>query len=108
AARAGGVGLGRTPTLGWGPGSKPPLMPSDEPSRFGQQNEWQLCANFVPIRRGARSGGGAMAWARPGPTGAVTTIDSVIERYSRPAMKAIWSDEGRLARWFEVELAALE
>jgi adenylosuccinate lyase len=32
----------------------------------------------------------------------------VIERYSRPAMKAIWSDEGRLARWLEVELAALE
>jgi adenylosuccinate lyase len=32
----------------------------------------------------------------------------VIERYSLPAMKAIWSDEGRLARWLEVELAALE
>jgi adenylosuccinate lyase len=31
----------------------------------------------------------------------------VIERYSRPAMKAIWSDEGRLARWLDVELAAL-
>jgi adenylosuccinate lyase len=32
----------------------------------------------------------------------------VIERYSRPAMSAIWSDEARLARWLEVELAALE
>jgi adenylosuccinate lyase len=32
----------------------------------------------------------------------------VIDRYSRPAMKAIWSDEGRLARWLDVELAALE
>ena len=32
----------------------------------------------------------------------------MIERYSRPAMKAIWSDEGKLARWLEVELAALE
>jgi adenylosuccinate lyase len=32
----------------------------------------------------------------------------VIERYSRPAMKRIWSDESRLARWLEVELAALE
>ena len=32
----------------------------------------------------------------------------MIERYSRPAMKAIWSDEGRLARWLEVEVAALE
>ncbi len=32
----------------------------------------------------------------------------MIERYSRPAMKRIWSDEGRLARWLEVELAALE
>jgi adenylosuccinate lyase len=32
----------------------------------------------------------------------------VIERYSRPAMSAIWSDEGKLARWLEVELAALD
>ncbi|MBD0290453.1 MAG: adenylosuccinate lyase [Thermoleophilia bacterium] len=32
----------------------------------------------------------------------------MIERYSRPAMKRIWSDEGKLARWLEVELAALE
>jgi adenylosuccinate lyase len=32
----------------------------------------------------------------------------VIPRYSRPAMARIWSDEGRLARWLEVELAALD
>ena len=32
----------------------------------------------------------------------------MIERYSRPTMQAIWSDEGKLARWLEVELAALE
>jgi adenylosuccinate lyase len=32
----------------------------------------------------------------------------VIARYSRPAMAAIWSEEGKLARWFDVELAALE
>jgi adenylosuccinate lyase len=32
----------------------------------------------------------------------------VISRYSRPAMQAIWSDEGKLARWLEVELAALD
>jgi adenylosuccinate lyase len=32
----------------------------------------------------------------------------VISRYSRPAMARIWSDEARLARWLEVELAALE
>jgi adenylosuccinate lyase len=30
----------------------------------------------------------------------------VIARYSRPAMARIWSDEGRLAAWIEVELAA--
>jgi adenylosuccinate lyase len=30
----------------------------------------------------------------------------VINRYSRPAMAAIWSDEGKLAAWLEVELAA--
>jgi adenylosuccinate lyase len=39
---------------------------------------------------------------------AVSTIGTVIERYSRPAMKGIWSEEGKLARWLEVELAALE
>jgi adenylosuccinate lyase len=32
----------------------------------------------------------------------------VIARYSRPAMAGVWSDESRLARWLEVELAALD
>jgi adenylosuccinate lyase len=32
----------------------------------------------------------------------------VISRYSRPAMAAIWSEESKLGRWLEVELAALE
>jgi adenylosuccinate lyase len=32
----------------------------------------------------------------------------VIARYSLPRLKAIWSDEGRLQAWLEVELAALE
>jgi adenylosuccinate lyase len=32
----------------------------------------------------------------------------VIARYARPEMRRIWSDEGKLARWFEVELAALD
>ncbi len=32
----------------------------------------------------------------------------MIERYSRPEMAAIWSDEGRYQRWLEVELAASE
>jgi adenylosuccinate lyase len=32
----------------------------------------------------------------------------VIARYSRPEMTRIWSEEGKLARWLEVELAALE
>ncbi len=36
------------------------------------------------------------------------TIGPVIDRYSRPAMQAIWSDEGKLSRWLDVELAALE
>jgi adenylosuccinate lyase len=31
----------------------------------------------------------------------------VIARYSRPEMARIWSDEGKLARWLDVELAAL-
>ncbi|HXK23966.1 MAG TPA: adenylosuccinate lyase [Myxococcota bacterium] len=32
----------------------------------------------------------------------------MIDRYARPAMKAIWTDEGRLSRWLEVELAVCE
>ena len=32
----------------------------------------------------------------------------MIARYSRPAMKRVWSEERRLACWLEVELAALE
>ncbi|HZO34985.1 MAG TPA: adenylosuccinate lyase [Gaiellaceae bacterium] len=32
----------------------------------------------------------------------------MIARYARPEMARIWSDEGRLERWLEVELAALD
>jgi adenylosuccinate lyase len=32
----------------------------------------------------------------------------VIARYSRTAMARVWSDESKLARWLEVELAALD
>jgi adenylosuccinate lyase len=32
----------------------------------------------------------------------------VIARYSRPEMSRIWSEQGKLARWLEVELAALD
>ena len=32
----------------------------------------------------------------------------MIERYSRPEMAAIWSDEGRLRRWLDVELAVCD
>jgi adenylosuccinate lyase len=32
----------------------------------------------------------------------------VIARYCRPEMARIWSEEGKLARWLEVELAALD
>ena len=32
----------------------------------------------------------------------------MISRYSRPAMSTIWSDEAKLRRWLDVELAALE
>ena len=32
----------------------------------------------------------------------------MISRYSRPAMARIWSEEGKLAAWLEVELAATE
>jgi adenylosuccinate lyase len=32
----------------------------------------------------------------------------VIARYARPEMSRVWSEEGKLARWFDVEIAALE
>jgi adenylosuccinate lyase len=32
----------------------------------------------------------------------------VIARYSRPEMSRVWSEEGKLARWLDVELAALD
>src|SRR4029078_13472048 len=32
----------------------------------------------------------------------------VIARYSRPEMAGVWSEESKLARWLDVELAALE
>jgi adenylosuccinate lyase len=32
----------------------------------------------------------------------------MIDRYTRPAMGRIWSDESRLARWLEVELALVD
>jgi adenylosuccinate lyase len=32
----------------------------------------------------------------------------MLDRYARPAMKAIWTDEGRLSRWLQVELAVCE
>ena len=32
----------------------------------------------------------------------------MIARYSRPAMSRVWSEERKLARWLDVELAALD
>ena len=32
----------------------------------------------------------------------------MIDRYSRPEMREIWSDDGRYRRWLEVELAVCE
>ncbi|MFP3898457.1 MAG: adenylosuccinate lyase [Dehalococcoidia bacterium] len=32
----------------------------------------------------------------------------MIERYSRPEMKRVWSDEGKFERWLEVEIAVCE
>ena len=39
---------------------------------------------------------------------AASRLPLVIARYSRPAMARIWSDEGKFARWLDVELAGLE
>src|SRR3989304_5661606 len=32
----------------------------------------------------------------------------MIERYSRPEMKKVWSDENKFAKWLEVEIAVCE
>jgi len=32
----------------------------------------------------------------------------MIERYSRPEMARIWSDETRLGHWLEIELALVD
>ena len=32
----------------------------------------------------------------------------MIPRYSRPAMAGVWSEERKLERWLEVELAAID
>src|SRR5436189_1461099 len=40
------------------------------------------------------------------PAGERSRLELVIARYSRPAMARIWSDEGKLATWLEVEQAA--
>jgi adenylosuccinate lyase len=44
----------------------------------------------------------------PTPAYARSTLSEVIARYSRPEMSRVWSEEGKLARWLEVELAALD
>jgi adenylosuccinate lyase len=54
------------------------------------------CADFVPN------------FARRVTACPRSTLAPVIARYSRPAMAAVWSDEGKLATWLEVELAALD
>jgi adenylosuccinate lyase len=38
----------------------------------------------------------------------ISTLQQVIARYCRPEMSRIWSEEGKLAGWLEVELAALD
>src|SRR3954469_23846005 len=46
---------------------------------------------------------------RPGAVGLTPLYTlRVIARYSRPEMSRIWSEEGKLARWLDVELAALD
>src|SRR5947208_15807030 len=49
---------------------------------------------FGGVRPPGRRPGGVLDWL------------PVIARYSRPAMASIWSDEGKLRAWLEVELAA--
>jgi adenylosuccinate lyase len=54
-----------------------------------------VCAKGVTLR--------AQASSSPG-----SRLQRVIVRYSRPEMAGVWSEERKLARWLDVELAALE
>jgi adenylosuccinate lyase len=47
-------------------------------------------------------------WHQAERAGATTRIEAVIARYSRPAMARVWSEETKLERWLDVELAALD
>jgi adenylosuccinate lyase len=65
--------------------------------------------NFLPGDHGhGHNTDGAGGRLSSGPPTGRSRIEPVIPRYSRPAMQQIWSEEGKLARWLEVELAALE
>src|SRR5215208_1960503 len=48
------------------------------------------------------------AFAQPGGDRHGRYDGPVIARYSRPAMARVWSEESKLARWLDVELAALD
>src|SRR5438445_2517178 len=54
-----------------------------------------------------RSHACATSCSRP-PSSGADNLKLVIARYSRPAMARVWSDEEKLARWLDVELAALD
>src|SRR4051812_3802162 len=79
------------------------------------------CSRSCRCRRACRSRASASTTPRtppssphgssipePAPTRPLFRLAAVIARYSRPAMARIWSEEAKLERWLEVELAALE
>src|SRR5581483_1639334 len=61
----------------------------------------RACGGRVGRRRVTRPLPGGLSSSR-------STLVEVIARYARPEMSRIWSEEGKLARWLDVELAALD
>jgi adenylosuccinate lyase len=51
---------------------------------------------------------GALVDSSSRPRPPANSTYGLIERYTRPAMGAVWSDERRFQRWLDVELAAMQ
>src|SRR5205823_3400815 len=74
----------------------------------GARPRMRLCVwlGMRRMRLRLRLDGRAHVPRRRLPTWERSRLEPVIARYSRPAMARIWSDEGKLRAWLDVELAA--
>src|SRR6476660_5150953 len=83
-------------------------MPCSRSRRCRLACPWGRWASMRRRTRPSSPRGFSRSAERGGPADPVSRLGPVIARYSRPEMRRIWSEEGKLARWLEVELAALD